>query len=317
MKTKKHLLKLLIVLVVMPLITVSQNYIPFPDSGAVWHETYWWQPSPFFYNGIGDTYIQGDTVFNDTVYKKVYMLYRDVFCSDIIISGPAYSGGLREDSINQRVFSRWSANENEKLIYDYTLQVGDTLPAEMMWFTFDTYGIYVTNIDTIQTYDGINRRVWYLDYEEIIYPGWPQIIEGIGCTSGLFGGIEPYWEGWNELLCYSVDVEEVWRSWRDTCYVFTDSCATVGIEIKYSAGFNIRTAPNPFNTQFTLENLPENKQMELVLINFFGQVVYRKSLTGGQPQQQITINQALANGLYILKIYSDKKLLFTQKVIKQ
>lgn len=26
----------------------AQNYIPFPDSGAVWHEIYWWQPSPFF-----------------------------------------------------------------------------------------------------------------------------------------------------------------------------------------------------------------------------------------------------------------------------
>ncbi|HEY9115451.1 MAG TPA: T9SS type A sorting domain-containing protein [Bacteroidales bacterium] len=91
-----------------------------------------------------------------------------------------------------------------------------------------------------------------------------------------------------------------------------------GIKEKTSNdNFSLSLFPNPFSTQFTLENLPENKQMELVLMNTFGQIAYRKALLGGQPQQRITFNQALASGLYILKIYSDKKLLFTQKVVKQ
>jgi len=103
---------------------------------------------------------------------------------------------------------------------------------DMFWFTFPYYGVYVTAIDTITTFDGNQRRVWYLDYEEP-FPGWSQIIEGIGSTSGLLGGIEPYWEGWNELLCFSVNGDEVWRSLRDTCYVITDSCAPVGIDEPY------------------------------------------------------------------------------------
>jgi len=139
-------------------LTFSQNYVPFPDSGSLWKETYWWQPSPFFYNGIGDTYLKGDTVFNDTVYRKIYNLRRDVFCSDIIISGPDYDGTLREDTINNKVYYRWNEYEGEKLIYDYNLQVGDTLSLYIA--SFCPYsGVYITEIDTITTFVGINRRV--------------------------------------------------------------------------------------------------------------------------------------------------------------
>jgi len=303
---QKNILLLTIGLLLLQMQTslVGQGYLPFPDSGAVWHETYWWQPSPFFYNGIGDTYIDGDTVFNDTTYKKIYNLRRDVFCSDVIISGSDYAGALREDTISQKIFLRWNADYNEALIYDYTLQVGDTLPEEMLWFVLYE-GVYVTAIDTITTLDGISRRVWSLDFKGEPFPGWPKIIEGVGCTSGLTGGIQPYWEGWNELLCFSVNGDEVWRSWRDTCYVFTDSCATVGINESVQMESVIRCYPNPIppSTNFTIEINPlHTASNSIALFDLCGREVFFKTF----HENSITINSPANQGIYVLKIFANE-----------
>ncbi len=287
-----------IVMLLMPFGTKAQNYVPFPDSGGLWKETYWWQPSPFFYNGIGDTYIEGDTVINDTVYHKVYNLRRDVFCSDSIISEPEYDGALREDTINQKVYYRGIINASDQLLYDYSLEIGDTLQTNM--YT-PYYGVYVTAIDTITTFDGVHRRIWYLDSEEP-FDGWPQIIEGIGSTSGLHGGTEPYWEGWNELLCFSVNGEEVWRSFRDTCYVITDTCATVGINETVYSETKIKYYPNPVGTSSTVSfefNQIQTVDNYLWIFDLFGQKIAHTKF----QDNSLTITSPSSKGLYMVKIF--------------
>ena len=298
MKHKKQILKT-ILLLLLPAFVVAQNYIPFPDSGGLWKETYWWQPSPFFYNGIGDIYLEGDTVFNDTIYHKIYNLRRDVFCSDIIISGPDYSGALREDTVTQKVYLRWNANYPETLLYDYTLQVGDTLPEEMYWMMLYE-GVFVAYIDTLITYDSVSRKVWYLDHE-IPFEGWPHIIEGIGYTSGLTGGIEPYWEGWNELLCFSVDGDEVWRSWRDTCYVVTDTCVPVGINETEHSKTKIKYYPNPVGTSTTVSfefNQIQTTDNYLWIFDLYGKEI----LSFDFHDNFFTIKSPANKGVYMVKI---------------
>ena len=288
------------IMILVPLYSIAQNDVPFPDSGGLWKETYWWQPSPFFYNGIGDTYIEGDTVFNDTVYHKVYNLRRDVFCSDSIISGPEYDGALREDTINQKVYYRGNANSIERLIYDYTLQVGDTLPEEMNWFS-PYSGVYVTAIDTITTFDGVQRRIWYLSSEDPSLE-WPQIIEGIGSTSGLLGGIKSSFEGWNELLCFSVNGDEVWRSFRDTCYVVTDTCAMVGINETVYSETKIKYYPNPVRTSSTVSfefNQIQTVDNYLWLFDLFGQEIAHTKF----QDNSLTIKSPSSKGLYMVKIF--------------
>ncbi len=315
MNLKRRILKTILLLWI-PVFASSQNYIPFPDSGGVWKETYWWQPSPFFYNGIGDTYIEGDTVFNDTVYHKIYNLRRDVFCSDIIISGPDYDGALREDTVNQRIYVRWDANSSEALIYDYTLQVGDTLPYEMGWLHhFQYFGLYIDEIDTITTFDSVNRRVWHLDYEEP-FDGWPQIIEGIGSTSGLMGGIEPYWEGWNELLCFSVNNEVVWRSLRDTCYVITDSCATVGINEKLVRKIDIKAYPNPANDFVTFEySLPFTAESATITITNVTGIQITTLQVNSSLEEIVWNTHTVSSGIYFYSLKVNGKTVNKGKLI--
>ena len=300
---KRILTRLKIIIVLLfPLAAFAQNYIPIPDSGGLWKETYWWQTSPFFYNGIGDTYIAGDTVFNDTIYKKIYNIRRDVFCSDIIISGPDYEGAIRQDSISQRVYYKLNGIDSEKLLYDFSLQVGDTLPIEMNWFIY--YGIYVKDIDTILTYDNVYRRRWHLDYE-YPYEGWTQIIEGIGYTSGLLGGIEPYFEGWNELLCFSIENEMIYRSWRDTCYVQTDTCTIVGLEENKNKDINIY--PNPTTGIISISGV-EDAKIELYSIT-------GKQLISIDKKDGKMIDLSSQNdGIYIMKILKDG-FIITKKVV--
>lgn len=303
---------LIIIIFTITLDSFGQFGVQFPDSGAVWKETYWWQPSPFFYNGVGDTYLEGDTVFNDTIYHKIYNLRRDVFCSDIIISEPEYSIALRNDTITNKVYIRWNANTNEGLLYDYTLQVGDTLPLGIAGWVWDN-GVYVTKIDTIQTFDGINRKVWYLDFKYEPFVGWPQIIEGIGSTSGLFGGIEPYWEGWNELLCYSENGQEVWRSIRDTCYVITDSCASLGLNGKEYIEFNIY--PNPFQNYFQISNIPLKTKTKISLVSLNGQIVLSQEFEANISDLKLE-TEYLQNGFYILAIETNDNKIIRKKIIK-
>ncbi|PIQ34955.1 MAG: hypothetical protein COW63_02795, partial [Bacteroidetes bacterium CG18_big_fil_WC_8_21_14_2_50_41_14] len=157
---------------------------------------------------------------------------------------------------------------------------------------------------TIQTYDGISRRVWHLDYEEP-YDGWPQIIEGIGSTSGLIGFIEPYWEGWNELLCFSVNGEEVWRSLRDTCFVITDSCATVGINEPWQQNIDVSCYPNPLppSTNFAIEINPlHTSSNSIALFDLCGREVFFKTF----HENSITINSPANQGIYVLKIFANE-----------
>jgi hypothetical protein len=134
----------------------------------------------------------------------------------------------------------------------------------------------------------------------------PQIIEGIGCTSGLLGGIEPYWEGWNELLCYSVNGEEVWRSWRDTCYVFTDSCATVGINETVQQEISMRCYPNPVRPSTTLTvdiNQLQTKNNYLSIYDLCGREMLFKEFLSNS----ISILSPEKKGVYILRIFANNK----------
>ena len=177
------------------------------------------------------------------------------------------------------------------------------LPEEMNWFCLYP-GVYVTAIDTITTFDGVQRRVWYLDFDEP-FSRWPQIIEGIGSTSGLMGYIEPYWEGWNELLRFSIDGNEVWRSFRDTCYVFTDSCATVGINESVQMESVIRCYPNPLPppTNFAIEINPlHTSSNSTALFDLCGREVFFKTFR----ENSITINSPANQRIYVLKIFANE-----------
>src|ERR1043165_7822175 len=123
-------------------------YHPFPDSGAVWIMNYqhWCTNS-----SIGCLYScnsnyqyrqDGDTLISGNIYTKVFKDSYLQRCSCIVISPPNpwstpsciqypfdsyYFGGIRNDSVNKKVYFIQDANYPERILYDFNLNVGDTL----------------------------------------------------------------------------------------------------------------------------------------------------------------------------------------------
>src|SRR5574344_1887183 len=90
------------------------QYIPFPDSGAVWSEVY----SPA--RGECDTVVQiyerfalsgEDTLINNFTYRKLYIFYDSIFDKNNATS----IGGIREDSLKRIYYSGNIVRESKPL----------------------------------------------------------------------------------------------------------------------------------------------------------------------------------------------------------
>ena len=171
--------KLLLILTVVFGFTVAQGqttvYHSLVDTNSLWSYykysamTPWWAKTTNFY------FFKGDTIINTTLYKKLYLLDS--------LMGTTYQAGLREDSINKKVYI--NQGTNELLLYNFSANVGDTI-----MFLHYGYGTRATVdfIDSIQLQDGNYRRLFH----SVVSP--PALdtfgvytIEGIGNLGELLG----------------------------------------------------------------------------------------------------------------------------------
>lgn len=131
------------------------DYISLADTNKVWNvfeNMIWW----------GETYsfsLERDDEEDKEAYFSVFKKQNGIIIEK--------SGYIREDTIQKKVY--FLINEEEFLIYDFSLQVGDV---------FTTYGWEVENIDSILLDDGQYRKRWVYWQDNF----W---IEGIGSSLGL------------------------------------------------------------------------------------------------------------------------------------
>lgn len=269
----------------------------FADSNAVWKINYrWMPPSPFGYNGYAENYISGDTIINDKVYKKIGKTGYDIFCTDIITSGPDYMGALREDTTQNKVFFIPDGFQNDTLLYDYNLQVGDTLPPG--YNTMFLGGeLFVAFIDTIETI-GVLRQRWNLEAE--YYGQFASIIEGIGSTTGLLEEIYMF-EADAFLRCYYQNDTAVYTGGvsANECVMPTDSCYFLGI---YEEDIlDVTCYPNPANDWLHI-TFSGNVSIEQVQIYDH---IGRKVLLVSLNYEKIDVSE-LKPGMYFVSVLTNK-----------
>jgi hypothetical protein len=126
-------------------------------------------------------YSLGDTVIGTNNYTK----YSNAF--------------LREDTINRKVYRRDLTNNNDILLYDFDLNVGDT-------FALKTLSIYTTIPavcllrDSVLTYSGYRDR-WYLSFiNSTPPPGGMYIYESFG---SIIDPISIYHPSFSDPVIYS------------------------------------------------------------------------------------------------------------------
>ena len=167
--------------------------------------------------------IKGDTIIHDISYKKVYKDYNN--CS----ANPAnYEAAIREE--NKRVYVVRSGEQHERLIYDFNMEVGDSIG-------IDTYHDYkVSKIDTVEIagklrkcYNcfyssyGIIEGIGNLDGNFFLYPFDPILLYEVGiCFNYQKNGTELVYktDEWyfNENECQTADLLDSKNTWSVLMY---------------------------------------------------------------------------------------------------
>ena len=305
----KHLI-ILISMILTPLLSISQQYHPFPEQNAYWTVVEFNQQYNYW-----NTYIytvKGDTVLNDKPYKKIWQLDDIPGTKDTLWVLHSF---MRQDTIQKKVwFIRHYMNETtEKLGYDFDVQIGDTvsLPAFDYENIGDSLFVVTTPLqDSTQLWNGEYRKNYaYMNLDGSDLD--PYVLEGIGTFRTPFPNLF-YFDAWHqsEMTCHKVNG------------VYLYGASPLPDECDFTVNINeimplttVTLKPNPCNNYFDII-LPENLKTELniQLINTFGKVVLLKKAE--QPEKELRINtSSFSNGLYILNIYSSNKNYFSKKII--
>ena len=151
--------------------------------------------------GNGTDYKSGPQYFKDTTEKNGHTYLNLYYGKDIIAL-------IREDTANSKVFAvivnqlylNHTADTNEFILYDYSLQVGDTFRIESV-DTIDTKVYVVKKISPI-IINGVSHNYFEMDPLSYNTHGL-SIIEGVGSTCELlFPYLGTYFEFGRSLVCF-------------------------------------------------------------------------------------------------------------------
>ena len=268
----------------------SQNYIPLPDSAARWTNEYSLvEPFPVnhceFYDANYYCVNGEDTLINTTYYIKLK------FCNN-----GDYQGAIRNDS--GIVFFVPKDSIGEFILYDFTAQVGDTIP-NVYWRGFGGAGVPAYLDSAIFTQEdsiliqGNYRKLMYIDFLEPT-SGSVNWIEGIGNTHGFLLGSADNVSGFClGLSCFS---------YKDSTLYPQESNQPCALDLSFEETEfenKISVYPNPTkNGTITIQHQEEN--LNYTIINSRGQEIKRGQLLDDQ------LSIADIPGIYFLFLYNDQ-----------
>lgn len=293
----KKLLLLILVTFSWPMKAQTSVYHPFPDSNAVWNYQYILNCSMGYAEEYYSLTILGDTTISAQSYHKLFIPHVQSFSSGTCeFHSIGYKGAFREDTLNRKVFFIPPFQSSEQLLYDFSLQVGDTIQGYLDYFGLPS---------TIQIIDSILigstfRKRWILSCYGI------QIIEGIGNTYGLIEYLPGCATDFPDytLTCFSQNEETLYPDIASNCELISN-IKGVSDKIFISTLF-----PNPFNSTATLTLNSDFGIAELKIFNALGKEVGRQNINSFST----TINrEGLSNGIYFYQVATNNRQLTSGK----
>ena len=243
-----------------------------------------------------------DTIINSITYKKLYK-FTDIEFSP---NTAEYYGGLRENTQKQVFYKGPHSYNNEILLYDFSLSVGDTFS---MAVPLDTAIFEIASIDTIN-YNGVPRRkftIKLLPYPigDIIAGIW---IEGIGNYEGILSFPRNYAaDNWSVTRCYIHNGDLLYSNYSHG----GNDCITplMGVESIIEDN-SITIYPNPTSSEVNISS--ENIINSIEIFNSLGQRVYYSVVNSIEKVIDIS---SFTNGVYILGVKTDNGVI-RKKIIK-
>jgi hypothetical protein len=297
----KNILLLIATLSVLSTKSQTSVYHPLPDSNACWNINLS-QPMCF----LGSSYedysitISGDTTINNHIWHKLTTPYVQFnitgSCSQQ--NFPGYQGAIRQDIFNKKVFYLPPAQLTEQLLYDFTMEVGDTVKGYLQFLSSSPDTVLV--IDSVLIGNNYHKR-WLINPCYEIY-----LIEGVGSTFGLLKpspGCATDMDDYS-LSCFSQDGQTLYPNPSSDCQLITST----NITDLFSG--EIRVFPNPSNGSITIEFNHPFGISEVRINDMIGNIVLQNQVSN---QNEVNLKN-LSPGTYILTIIS-KEYIISKRII--
>lgn len=281
---RKSLL-LIFISVSLRLFSQTSVYHPFPDSNAVWNV---WFSANCFANGMtNDRYsiiFSGDTVINGYTYHKLstpYVLSNSWGTCLGVSAG--YKGAIRQEIANRQVFFVPPSSSTEQLLYDFTLQVGDTVKGYLAPnFGYDV----VAKIDSILI-DSSYRKRWLINPCVNF-----DLIEGVGWMYGLIQRSPGC------LIDETSFLTECVRQNGKSLYPDTISnCGTLLTSIQHAVDNNSSFSISP-NPSKDIVNLSASEKFQYSVYDMFGAEIIRSDNEDETAQLDLS---AFPPGIYFVR----------------
>lgn len=271
---KKLIISFLMTVVVFT--SSAQAYTALVDSNAIWSDFYA-SGYPPNYTSMVSTWIRfsGDTVINSKHYTRIFKSL------DLQHLTWTEDGYIREDSIG-RVYGIIGGSGTEELMYDFSLEVGDT---------FDSYS--VTNVSFISINGSMRKQIHFFATPEI----W---IEGLGCTTGVLNFRPAFIVGGDyDLLCYYYNDSLVYNS-----QIYPQCYYSIYNGQQFLDAVRPEIFPNPVSSTLHIRfNKPVLNEMAMKVFDINGCLVYSANM---QPHFSIYNKDmsSFSSGLYFLQLVS-------------
>jgi hypothetical protein len=228
---------------------------------------------------------------------------------------------IRNDKVNKRVyikrfgFDYWNFSipfdSTEKLLYDFSLKVGDYYTPNANTNKFIIDSLFVKKISTLIDPDNIKRNVFILDNKQGDLTWKGIVVEGVGGRNGLLGSELDVmnWSFQEDFLCYSLNNFNYKVYPFDSTSVIDYNTYPCDTRVILSTSNNylnkVNVHPNPASETIYFYDI--NNINEIMIYNNLGVLVKTETIN----DNKIDIKE-LASGIYLMYLFSDEKIYHTK-----
>lgn len=275
----------------------GQGYHPLIRTGACWDNATYVSMAVCYTSASRTEFLPGDSLRDGMAYRLMneYPFLGTpspggTICAPFTVSlTPARNALLREDTLSRKVFIHDVLSEqHDQLLYDFSLQAGDTLEAP-----YTTLGglMIVDHVADTLLQNGETRKIFCFDPACSIYylesvGGWQGLTQPIAMGLG-WGGV---------LLCSKNGSQPMWGNQCNYQFVGLDSDSPDGYRI----------GPNPAVDHLIIENMdgmPFPSGAEIKLLSLTGTIIRSGAFPAGQTSVNFDLT-GIRSGLYICVIDS-------------
>ena len=268
----------------------TQVYHPFPESNAMWRCV--WGASGCYDNNDYADYqylITGDTTIGIHQYHKLERSgYFD--CQPPLYPVTGYMGAFRNDIASRKVYYYPADSVSELLLYDFTLQVGDTIKGYLAETGYSGPNTAIISmIDSVEL-AGSYRKRWHFDASSVYWEGF--YIEGIGGDKGPLEALVAQLDLNGELHCFEQNDEVLYTT------DFLPACdLATGVAAEQLPNLSIH--PNPVIDQLSIA--PVDGSVVAEIHDMHGRSVRSMTL---QPVQTTIDVAGIPAGVYTITLRS-------------